>query len=167
MLIAAAVLCCCLAAGGAVLANRIRSDAAGNAALADPAATRQVADTVRHDLAEVFSYTYANLDTAASTADRVLVGDARARYRKLLPSLRAQAAGDHLVQQTTVRAVAVERLHGDSARLLVFLDQQRLHAGSDDRSSTTGMEVSARRVDGHWKIAAFSFQGPGRDAGSK
>lgn len=162
ILLAVVVVCCALAATVAVLAHRASTTgSASNAALADPGATERVTNAVRDGLSRAFSYSYASLDTAQQQAHAVLVGDARRRFDTLLPKLRAQAGEQQLVQQTTVRKVAVRQLHGDTARLLVFVSQQRLHSGKGSRSAATAMNVTAHRTGGHWKISEISFESHG------
>jgi Mce-associated membrane protein len=64
-----------------------------------------------------------------------------------------------LVRTTTIGSIAVRDLRGDTARLLVFVDQQTLNTTSDQQSSSVAaLDVTARKVDGAWKIAAVTPQ---------
>ncbi|CAM5368126.1 hypothetical protein SALBM135S_08533 [Streptomyces alboniger] len=50
-----------------------------------------------------------------------------------------------------VRAAAAE-LTGDSARLLVFLDQRAKRKGADATTAAAQLSVTARLDQGHWTI---------------
>ncbi|PRX46475.1 Mce-associated membrane protein [Prauserella shujinwangii] len=150
-----------LAVAATVLAGaqsaRLR-DPGGNAALADRAATEEVTEQVGAGLKAIFSYDYNNLARTERAADRVLVGRAVGQYRERFAEAREQAERQRLVRTTTVRSIGVKELHGGTARLLVFLDQQTLRAGAggEDRRQdpvTAVLDVTAEKSGGEWRIA--------------
>jgi Mce-associated membrane protein len=62
----------------------------------------------------------------------VLVGDAVVQYEGSFAAARSQAQEQKLVRTTTIRSTGVRELRGDTARLLVFLDQQTLRTGANE-----------------------------------
>lgn len=128
-----------------------------NQALIDPSATSAVASEVSDAVKSVFSYDYANLARTERAASDVLVGDAVREYQAQFASARTRAAAEKLVRTTTVRAVGVRSLVGDDASLLLFLDQQTVgQGGGAPSSSVAQLAVTAKRVDGRWKLASLT-----------
>jgi Mce-associated membrane protein len=131
--------------------------AGDNAALVDQAATAQVSEEVGDAVKSVFSYDYANLARTERAAASVLTGDAVRQYRDQFGAARQRATAGKLVRTTTVRAIGVRTLLGDDASLLLFLDQQTLGPdGGAPQSSVAQLSVTAKRVDGHWKLASLT-----------
>ncbi|MCR6490446.1 hypothetical protein M8542_47340 [Amycolatopsis sp. OK19-0408] len=126
-----------------------------NQALVDSAATSLVVSEVSDAVKSVFSYDYANLARTERAASDVLVGDAVREYQGQFAAARGRAAAEKLVRTTTVRAVGVRSLVGDSASLLLFLDQQTVGSSSSS-SSVSQLAVEARRVDGRWKLSGLT-----------
>lgn len=128
-----------------------------NLALADPAATAEVSTQVSDAVKAVFSYDYANLPRTERAAAEVLTGDAVRQYQAQFASARTRANAEKLTRTTTVRAVGVRSLRGDEAALLLFLDQQTVAQGGGAPSSTVAqLAVTAKRVDGRWKLATLT-----------
>jgi Mce-associated membrane protein len=128
-----------------------------NAALVDTAATSSVTAEVGDAVKAVFSYDYANLARTERAASEYLVGDAVRQYQAQFASARTRAAAEKLVRTTTVRAIGVRSLQGDEASVLLFLDQQTVaQGGGAPSSSVAQLSVTAKRVDGHWKLAALT-----------
>ncbi|MEU7783462.1 hypothetical protein [Amycolatopsis sp. NPDC049159] len=127
-----------------------------NQALVDSAATASVSAEVSDAVKSVFSYDYANLARTERAAAEVLTGDAVGQYQAQFTSARTRAAAEKLVRTTTVRAVGVRSLVGDDASLLLFLDQQTVGSGGVLSSSVAQLAVTARRVDGRWKISSLT-----------
>ncbi|WP_290055560.1 hypothetical protein [Amycolatopsis solani] len=127
-----------------------------NQALVDSTATASVSAEVSDAVKSVFSYDYANLARTERAASQVLTGDAVGQYQGQFASARTRAAAEKLVRTTTVRAVGVRSLVGDDASLLMFLDQQTVASGGALSSSVAQLAVTARRVDGHWKISSLT-----------
>ena len=127
-----------------------------NQALVDSAATASVSAEVSDAVKAVFSYDYSNLARTERAASQVLTGEAVGQYRAQFASARTRAAAEKLVRTTTVRAVGVRSLVGDDASLLLFLDQQTVGSGGALSSSVAQLAVTARRVDGHWKISSLT-----------
>ncbi|NBH03989.1 hypothetical protein [Amycolatopsis sp. SID8362] len=127
-----------------------------NQALVDSAATASVSAEVSDAVKSVFSYDYTNLARTERAASQVLTGEAVGQYQAQFTSARTRAAAEKLVRTTTVRAVGVRSLVGDDASLLLFLDQQTVGSGGALSSSVAQLAVTARRVDGHWKISSLT-----------
>ncbi|GLY42441.1 hypothetical protein Amsp01_084640 [Amycolatopsis sp. NBRC 101858] len=128
-----------------------------NQALVDTAATAAVSSEVSDAVKSVFSYDYANLPRTERAAAEVLTGAAVAQYRDQFTSARTRATAEKLVRTTTVRAVGVRTLVGDDASLLLFLDQQTVtQGGGAPSSSVAQLAVTAKRIDGRWKLATLT-----------
>ena len=128
-----------------------------NQALVDLPATSDVSSQVGDAVKAVFSYDYANLARTERAASEVLTGDAVRQYRTQFASARTRATAEKLIRTTTVRAIGVRSLRGDSADLLLFLDQQTVaQGGGAPTSSVAQLAVTARRVDGRWKLATLT-----------
>ncbi|MGW5718903.1 hypothetical protein ACWEVP_22215 [Amycolatopsis sp. NPDC003865] len=128
-----------------------------NEALVDSAGTAAVSAEVGDAVKAVFSYDYANLARTERAASDVLVGDAVRQYRDQFASARTRATAEKLVRTTTVRAVGVRSLVGDDASLLLFLDQQTVtQGGGAPSSSVAQLAVTAKRIDGRWKLATLT-----------
>ncbi|HKN53656.1 MAG TPA: hypothetical protein VJX66_14225 [Amycolatopsis sp.] len=127
-----------------------------NAALVDQAETAQVSQEVGDAVKSVFSYDYADLSRTERAAAAVLTGDAVKQYRDQFTAARQRATDAKLVRTTTIRALGVRTLHGDDASLLLFLDQQTLGPSGPPQSSVAQLSVTAKRVDGHWKLASLT-----------
>lgn len=134
-----------------------RSSLAVNTAVADTAATVRLTDQVGTAVKEIFSYDYDNLDRTRRAAAAVLVDAATRQYQTVFDAAARQATTEKLVRTTTIASIGARELHGDTARLLVFLDQQTLNTTTGRQtSSTTALDISARNVDGAWRIATMT-----------
>jgi Mce-associated membrane protein len=107
-----------------VAAAQVRgSPAAANRALTDQAATRQVLSEVTAGVSAIYSYSSADLGATQRAARRVLAGQAAAQYRELFPLLQRDAAGQQLTVVSRVVRAGVSSLSGNTAQVLVFIDQ--------------------------------------------
>lgn len=132
-------------------------DPAGNAAFIDEAATAAVREEVEAGVKAIFSYDYSNLARTERAADSVLVGDAVVQYEASFAAARRQAQEQKLVRTTTIRSTGVRELRGDTARLLVFLDQQTLRTETNEQNSSAAvLDIRAVKSDGRWKIASLT-----------
>ncbi|TVT05968.1 hypothetical protein FNH07_22205 [Amycolatopsis bartoniae] len=147
-----------LAIGAAVWSIlQVRAIHGGNRAVADTTATAEVTDQVGNDVKALFSYDYANLARTERAAASVLVDEAVGQYQSGYAAAKQQALDQKLVRTTTISAAGVQDLRGDTAHVLVFLDQQTLVTTSNQQSSASAaLAVTARRVDGTWKIASMT-----------
>ncbi|MFE9330107.1 hypothetical protein [Streptomyces sp. NPDC006925] len=156
---AVVVLVAALAAGTGFLvraAELTGGPAARNTALTDRAATSRVSGEVQDALARVFSYTPEGLSGTEKAADKVLAGKAAQQYESLFGQVRKRAGKQKLTLATRVVSMGVTRLHGDSAHLLVFLDQTTHRAGRDPAHAGAQLSVSARRQHGDWRIVGIT-----------
>lgn len=127
--------------------------AAQNHAVVDAVATAKVTNDVSVALAKVLSYDYNDPDTTQKAAEALLAGDARKEYETLYASLKERAPGQKLLLTAQVEAAGVKELTDNSAKLLVFLDQSSRRAADKEASvSAAQIAVSAKKVNGHWKI---------------
>lgn len=151
----ALLLAALLLTGGALLALADRTanaPGAANQALTDSERTGRVIADVSDALSTVFTYTPEDLAATERRAHDVLRGKAAKDYRALLTKLRRQVTQQQLSLTTqVVRAGAVE-LTGDTARLLVFLDQRAKRKGARATTAAAQLSITARLDGGHWTI---------------
>ncbi|MFJ9342189.1 hypothetical protein ACIRP0_23240 [Streptomyces sp. NPDC101733] len=151
----AAAVTLLLAGGGAFLygAHQLRSAAsAQNRALTDTATTERINGQVGDGLARIFSYTPTGADATARSARTVLGGKAARQYDDLFGRLRANLETQKITLNTQVVRTGVIELHGDTARLLVLLDQTSRRDGGATTSAAAQLTVTARHLDDRWQI---------------
>jgi Mce-associated membrane protein len=142
---------------GVVLMLRTHSlrsaPATANRALSDRDATSEVIGQVSTALSKVLSYQYANPAANKQAAAALLSGDAATQYQTLFTALQKKAPGEKLTLIAKVSIAGVKSLRGNTAELLVFLDQSSTRA-SDEASSTAAamLDVTAVRHGSAWKI---------------
>lgn len=146
-----------------VAAHHLRVVAAdANTAFVNQAATAAVAHDVTSAVNTIFSYSYADTGRTKAAAQSLLTGAAIGQYDSLFALVERQAPKEKLVVTTKVTNVGVEFLTGDSARVLVFADQQDSRAGTSQTSYGGAMfAVTVRLEGGRWKIENINtFTGP-------
>jgi Mce-associated membrane protein len=135
---------------------------AQNTTLVDIGATTQVNQQVDDALKTVYSYDFARLDQNEADARKVITGDFTAQYDQLFTQVRQIAPQQQAVVTATVANSAVQSIDGDSAVVVVFLDQQvtRVQPGNQPQqlASAGRLTVKAQLVDGTWKIAGAQAQ---------
>ncbi|MCZ0982796.1 hypothetical protein O1L60_38390 [Streptomyces diastatochromogenes] len=134
-------------------AHQLRSaPSARNQALTDTGATTRVSGDVAEGLARVFSYTPATTDAAERSARTVLAGRAARQYADLLAQVRAKLAEQRITLATQTVRTGVIELDGDSARLLVFLDQTSRRDKGAATSAAAQLTVTAKYQGDRWQI---------------
>ncbi|MFF9148051.1 hypothetical protein ACF1BN_24685 [Streptomyces sp. NPDC014861] len=144
-----------LLAGGAFLheAHQLRSTpSARNQALADTTATHRVGGDVSEGLARIFSYTPTSSDAAERSAETFLAGRAARQYSDLFAQVRKSLVQQRITLSTQAVRTGVIELHGDTARLLVFLDQVSRRDKGPATSAAAQLTVTARFQDDRWQI---------------
>jgi Mce-associated membrane protein len=142
--------------GGALMVRtaQLRDDPViGNQALVDTAANTQVIGDVSNALTKVFSYSYTDTASAEQAARDVLAGVAYRQYEALFSQVVREAPTQELTVTTRVVRAGVIRLTGDTAQLLVFLDQVVTRRG--DPAGTTAaaqLAITAQLRNDHWRI---------------
>ncbi|MER7052444.1 MULTISPECIES: hypothetical protein [unclassified Streptomyces] len=134
-------------------AHQLRTTpSAENHALTDAEATTRVAGDVGNALARVFSYTPDGLETTERAARSVLAGRAERQYTELMDRIRADLAEQRVTLSTQAVRTGVIELDGDSARLLVFLDQISHRGKAGTTSAAAQLTVTARWEKDQWRI---------------
>ncbi|MGH3170990.1 MAG: hypothetical protein ACRDN0_34610 [Trebonia sp.] len=153
-----------IAAGAVLLGNAgVRtSPGAGNAtasaanqALTNPGRTRQVTAAVSAGVAGIYSYSYTDLAATRAAARAVLAGPAAAQYTELSGML-SDAVTERLVVTTRVTDIGVRSLTGDTATLLVFLEQATTRDGKPAGRVPAQLQVTARLAGGRWVITGIT-----------
>jgi len=144
-------------AGGWFLyrAQSLRSaPSAANTALIDTARTAEVSAAVTTGLNRVFSYSYDKTADTERAATAILRGPAREAYDKLFADVRRLAPEQKLVLTTRVVSAAVQSIEGDTAKVLVFLDQSATRADTGTANAAAAqLLITAKREGDHWVIA--------------
>jgi Mce-associated membrane protein len=138
-----------------VLAGRAQAAASGNQAQTSAARTRQVTSAVSAGVAGIYSYSYTDLAATTRTAHQVLAGPAAAQYAELSRMLSA-AVAQRITVVTKVTDVGVRSLTGDTATLLVFLQQSTTRDGKPAGSVPAQLQVTAHLVHGRWLITGIT-----------
>ncbi|MFJ2787160.1 MULTISPECIES: hypothetical protein [unclassified Streptomyces] len=134
-------------------ADQLRSTpSARNLALTDAGATARVGGDVGEGLARVFSYTPDRTDAAERSADHLLAGRAARQYDELFAQVRASLVEQRITLSTQTVRTGVIELDGDSARLLVFLDQTSRRDKGAATSAAAQLTVTARFGGDRWQI---------------
>ncbi|MFJ4868189.1 hypothetical protein [Streptomyces sp. NPDC088757] len=134
-------------------AHQLRSTpSARNHALTDTAATTRVGGDVGEGLARVFSYAPGQADAAERSAATVLSGRAARQYTDLFAQVRASLVEQRLTLTTQAVRTGVIDLHGNTARLLVFLDQTSRRDTAPAASAAAQLTVTAEFRDDRWLI---------------
>ncbi|GGS95586.1 hypothetical protein [Streptomyces griseoviridis] len=134
-------------------AHQLRSTpSAENHALTDAEATSRVAGDVGNALARVFSYTPDGLAAGERSARSVLAGRAARQYAELMDRVRADLKKQRVTLSTQAVRTGVIELDGDSARLLVFLDQMSDRDGGGSTAAAAQLTVTARWERDQWRI---------------
>ncbi|MGW3385586.1 hypothetical protein [Streptomyces cinereoruber] len=134
-------------------AHQLRSTpSARNHALTDTAATTRVGGDVGEGLARVFSYAPAQADAAERSARTVLSGRAARQYADLFAQVRASLVEQRVTLTTQAVRTGVIELRGNTARLLVFLDQTSQRDAAPATSAAAQLTVTAEFRDDRWLI---------------
>ncbi|WP_435296299.1 hypothetical protein [Streptomyces sp. YPW6] len=144
-----------IATGGVLYAEgrQLRdTPATANLALTDAEATTRVTGDVSSALSKVFTYAPGSTATTRAAAKEVLAGQALQQYARLFGQVERQAADQKLTLTTEVVRAGVTRLTGDSAHLLVFLDQVYERRGRTPTTASAQLTVTAELRDGRWWI---------------
>jgi Mce-associated membrane protein len=127
---------------------------ASNTALTDNARTAEVSGQITSTINTTFSYNYTDVAKTEKAAQSLLTGTALCQYNTLFKVIQQQAPSQKLVLTTTVTSSGVESLQGDSARVLMVVDQTDTRVGTNQPVfSQASLAVNAVRQDGKWKIS--------------
>jgi Mce-associated membrane protein len=125
-----------------------------NTALVDTAGTAEVSGQVVTAVNTVLSYNYTNMQKTETAVQRLLTGKALCQYNLLYKVVKQQAPSQKLVLTTTVQAKGVEMLQGDTARVLLLVQQTDTRASTNQTSTSQSMiAVNTVKQGGAWKIS--------------
>jgi Mce-associated membrane protein len=141
-----------------IAATQLRATpAAHNKALVDIGTTAQVTQQVDDALKTIYSFDYTRLDQNETAARAVITPSFAGQFDELFKQVRQLAPQQQAVVTATVNLSAVKSIDGDTAVLLVFLDQQATRAQSGTQpqqlAAAGRLTVTAQLVDGTWKVA--------------
>ncbi|MGE9696531.1 hypothetical protein ACQKFA_22560 [Streptomyces sp. CH6] len=125
---------------------------AANHALTDAEASNRVSGDVGSALARIFSYTPDGMAGTERSAKAALAGKAARQYEALLGRVRKDVRAQRLTLSTQSVRVGVVSLRGDTAHLLVFLDQTARRGEGKATTSAAQLSVTARLQDGVWRV---------------
>jgi Mce-associated membrane protein len=128
------------------------TDGAHNHALTDVAATSRVNGDVSSALAKVFSYTPDGTDATVRAARASLSGRAARQYAQLFARVRADVRDQKVTLSTQTVRVGTVSLRGNTAHLLVFLDQTARRGSKKPTTSAAQLSVTAELRGDVWRI---------------
>ncbi|MFV2176016.1 hypothetical protein ACFHW2_42290 [Actinomadura sp. LOL_016] len=132
------------------VADAVRGD---EPVVVDDVAAAEVTGAVSRGLTSVFGYEAGDVAATERAAAQVLRGPALRQYRMLFGQVKRQAPEQRVTLVTRVVRAGVVSLGGDSARVLVFLDQTATRAGEPAGTPAAAqLVVTARRDAGRWTI---------------
>lgn len=136
----------------------VRSSAASNTALTDAATTAQLNGQISAAVNQTFSFDYTNLAKTQRAVQQTYTGLALCEYNEVFKQVKQLAPQEKLVLTTTVQKEGVEQLQGDTARVLLLLEQHDTRATDNQTAdSQSMMAVNAVRQGGSWKISALDL----------
>lgn len=140
---------------GIATASLRGTPAAANTALTDLAATSEVSTQLGDALETLYSYDSSRLDENERAARGVITDAFTPEFDRLFAQVRELAPQQEAVVSAVVNVSAVQRIDGDTAVLVAFMDQQATTAASTEQVAAAGrLTVTGERVDGRWRIAA-------------
>jgi Mce-associated membrane protein len=129
---------------------------ASNTALTDSATTSEVTGQLTSAVNTIFSYDYTNMAKTEKAVPQLLTGNALCQYNQLFKVVQQQAPAEKLVLTTTVQTKGIQLLQGNTARMLVLVDQHDTRASTNQTSDSPSVfAVNAVRQGGTWKISAI------------
>jgi len=135
----------------------LRSAAAGNEAVVNPTRTNEVATQISGKLEKLWSYDYRRLDQQQSEVRGVATKSFLDQYAQQFQRIKELAPAQQAVVQASVVDIAVQRLAGDKAELIVFLNQVAAKGASQDVTRAAArLHVSATHVDGGWRVSGVT-----------
>lgn len=135
----------------------LRSAAAGNEAVVNPTRTNEVATQISGKLEKLWSYDYRRLDQQQSEVRGVATKSFLDQYAQQFQRIKQLAPAQQAVVQARVVDIAVQRLAGDNAELIVFLNQAAAKGASQDVTRAAArLHVSATLVDGSWRVSGVT-----------
>ncbi|TNC28671.1 hypothetical protein [Amycolatopsis alkalitolerans] len=133
------------------------SAATDNTALLDAGRTAQVNQAATNAAATLFSYDYNDIAKTQNAAkDLLLNDDVRAKYNSLMGQVERLAPQQKIVVTVKASRSAVIMLNGDTARVMVFVDQTATRTDQNQTSSGSAqLWMNMKYVDGKWKVNAM------------
>lgn len=135
----------------------LRSAAVSNEAVVNPTRTNEVATQISGKLEKLWSYDYRRLDQQQSEVRGVATKSFLDQYAQQFQRIKELAPAQQAVVQARVVDIAVQRLAGDKAELIVFLNQVAAKGTSQDVTRAAArLHVSATLVDGGWRVSGVT-----------
>lgn len=128
-----------------------------NSALVDVEGTKNLVGAAQEAVVNALSYKFDELDKARTRAGQYLTGEAVDQYNQTMKAIEADIQKQKLQVAVNPTKVAVVRLAGDDARVLVYADQIGVREDKQPAGGPTQFALDMRRVDGKWKITRLDF----------
>jgi Mce-associated membrane protein len=134
--------------------SHLRSGAGANTALTDNAGTSEVLGQVTSAVNTTFSLNYTDVGKTEKAAQSLLTGAALCQYNALFKAIQQQAPSEKLVLTTTVTSKGLQMLQGDTARVVLLVDQKDTKVATNQPvESQATLAVNVVKQDGKWKIS--------------
>lgn len=119
-------------------------------------ARTEALSSVREGLPGMFSYQHKTLERDLRRAGAMTTGEFRTEYRRLLDDVVLPTARRKSIDTVAeVTGAAVIDASPDEVRVLAFLTQSTSTRGTSPKIAASRVEVTLRRVDGHWLVSGL------------
>lgn len=125
----------------------------GNQAWVDSAATGEVLDAAKNNLATVLSYNYETIEQDQENARAVLTGEMRDEYDVTAQATRDFAEEVKAGATAVVDPVGISLLDGDRAEVVAGVTVNAVIDGVDQGFVVTPVAAQLQLVDGQWLIS--------------
>lgn len=161
-LLAVAVLGAALAVLFAQRAGDVRAEpvapASSTGAAVTPASPEvtELTRAMTAAMATLWSYDYRSLDALPTQVAAIATPSFQESYAAVFERIQELAPQTRAVVAASVQHLGVIAMSGDTAELLVYLDQAASKAGGRPVGAGARLRVEAVRVDGVWKVDAVT-----------
>ncbi|WP_119728421.1 hypothetical protein [Thermomonospora amylolytica] len=116
-------------------------------------ARKQVMFAAAQAAQDLSSYDYRTVDSDLRRAAAHTTGKFRDEFARTTPQVKANAARQQVVTEGIALKTGVERVDGDEAVAIVFLNQETAKAATAQRlPSQFRLRLTMRKVDGRWLV---------------
>lgn len=144
-----------------IIAKSSTGDATANLAHTDATATRQAQEEITSAVQTLFSYDYSKLVDRDKQVNDLLASDKlRDQFTTLNCAVQEEAPKQKIATLTKVSFGAITNLQDDTAQALVFVENAWERKSTKQQGSGAGsLGITAKRVDGKWKLTEIDILG--------
>ena len=137
------------------------SSVSDNQAHVDPLTSDQIQTDVKEAVKTLFSYDWQKLDGRAQQVNDVLAsGKLKDQFAALNCAVEEEAPKQKILTSTQVSYSAVTDLRGDTAKLIVFVENAWQRQSTKQQGTGAGsLGITAQRIGDEWKIQDINIYG--------